>query len=189
MPEPDDIIERVVETLKEPVRIDPSLSARVMSEIAELPVPGTATFGIRSLYQWLRRPRTVRLSPLGGLAMAAGIAALALVGNMVLGSSASPGPAELAGGLQQTTVQFVLVAPTAGSVAVVGDFNDWDLRATPLVRSEGDGVWAVTVPLAPGRYRYSFLVDGTTWLHDPRAARAVADEFGRTNSVLTIGGA
>ena len=188
MAERYDIIERVVETLKEPVRIDPSFDARVMSEIAKLPVPGTSTFGLRSLYQWLLRRRTISLSPLGGLAMAAGIAALALAGNMMLGSSASPDPAELAGGLQQTTVQFVLVAPTAASVAVVGDFNDWDLAATPLVRSEGAGVWAVTVPLAPGRYRYSFLVNGTTWLHDPRAARAVEDEFGRTNSVLTIGG-
>lgn len=189
MAEPDDIIERVVETLKQPVRIDPSLDARVMSQIAELPVPGTSTFGLRSLYQWSLRQRTIRLSPLGGLAMAAGIAALVLAGNMVLPSGVSPVPAEMTAGPQQTTVQFVLVAPTAGSVAVVGDFNDWDLSATPLVRSEGDGVWAVTVPLAPGRYRYSFLVDGTTWLHDPRAARAVADEFGRTNSVLTIGGA
>ncbi len=187
MPEPDDIIERVVETLKEPVRIDPSFDGRVMSEIDQLPAPGASP--TRRLYQWLRRPHTIRLSPLGGLAMAAGIAALVIAGNMVLRSGVSPGPAEMTAGLQQITVQFVLVAPTAGSVAVVGDFNDWDLRATPLVRSEGDGVWAVTVPLAPGRYRYSFLVDGTTWLHDPRAARAVADEFGRTNSVLTIGGA
>lgn len=189
MAERDDIIERVVKTLKEPVRIDPSFDARVMSQIAELPVPGTSTFGIRALYQWLRRTRTITLSPLGGLAMAAGIAALALAGNMVFRSGAPAGPEQITGGLQQITVQFVLVAPTAGSVTVVGDFNDWDLSATPLVRSEGEGVWAVTVPLTPGRYRYSFLVDGTTWLHDPRAARAVEDEFGRTNSVLTIGGA
>jgi 1,4-alpha-glucan branching enzyme len=89
----------------------------------------------------------------------------------------------------QTTIQFVFVAAGAGSVTVVGDFNDWDVSATPLVRSEGDGVWAVTVPLAPGRYRYSFLVDGTTWLSDPLAARTLEDEFGRPNSVLTIGGA
>ena len=189
MPEPDDIIERVVETLKEPVRIDPSFDARVMSQIVELPVPGTSTIGLRSLYQWLRRRRTIRLSPLAGLAMAAGMVALVLTGDMAFRSGASPSPEQITGGLQQITVQFVLVAPAAGSVAVVGDFNDWDLRATPLVRSDGDGVWAVTVPLTPGRYRYSFLVDGTTWLRDPRAARTVEDEFGRTNSVLTIGGA
>jgi 1,4-alpha-glucan branching enzyme len=86
-------------------------------------------------------------------------------------------------------VQFVLVAPEAASVSLVGDFNDWDVSATPLMRGGGDGVWAVTIPLNPGRYRYSFLVDGTTWQRDPQAARTVEDEFGRPNSVLTIGGA
>jgi 1,4-alpha-glucan branching enzyme len=86
-------------------------------------------------------------------------------------------------------VQFVLVAPGAASVTVVGDFNDWNASATPLMQEAGDGVWWATVPLTPGRYRYSFLVDGTTWRRDPTAAPAVEDEFGRTNSVITIGGA
>ena len=89
----------------------------------------------------------------------------------------------------ETVIQFVLVAPEAASVALVGDFNDWNVSATPLVQGQGDGVWSVTVPLTPGRYQYSFLVDGSTWIQDPRAARAVEDEFGRPNSVVTIGGA
>jgi len=56
---------------------------------------------------------------------------------------------------------------------------------------EGDvaeGLWVVTVPLPPGRYRYAFLVDGTTWVPDPDAPRTIDDDFGRPNSVLTIGG-
>jgi cyclomaltodextrinase / maltogenic alpha-amylase / neopullulanase len=82
----------------------------------------------------------------------------------------------------------VLVAPTATSVSLVGDFNDWDRSATPLVRSNGDGLWSVTVPLETGRYRYSFLLDGTTWLQDPNGVPAIEDEFGRPNSVVTVGG-
>jgi 1,4-alpha-glucan branching enzyme len=81
----------------------------------------------------------------------------------------------------------VLVAPEAASVVVVGDFNDWLAGATPLEAVNG-GLWAVTVPLTPGRYRYAFLVDGSTWVPDPGAPRALNDDFGRPNSVLTLGG-
>ncbi len=189
MAEHDDIIERVAETLKQPVRIDPSFDARVMSKIGDLPVPGSAMPVTQSVFEWLRRRRTIRLSPLGGLAMAAGVAAVVLVGSRLLGPSAASGPSQIGAGAEQTIIQFVLVAPGAVSVTVVGDFNDWNVSRTPLIQDRGDGVWSVTVPLAPGRYRYSFLVDGMTWLKDPRAAPAVEDEFGRPNSVLTIGGA
>ena len=187
MAEHDDIIGRVVETLKEPVAIDPSFDARVMSEIEQLPAPGASS--ARRLYEWMRRTHTIRVSPLGGLAVAAGLAVVVIAANMVWRSSTAVAPLEAPVAALQTTIQFVFVAAGAGSVTVVGDFNDWDVSATPLVRSEGDGVWAVTVPLAPGRYRYSFLVDGTTWLSDPLAVRTLEDEFGRPNSVLTIGGA
>jgi 1,4-alpha-glucan branching enzyme len=71
---------------------------------------------------------------------------------------------------------------------VVGDFNDWSFSATPLERQPGDDVWWVTVPLRPGRYRYAFVVNGTSWRPDPHAP-AAEDEFGRPNSVVTIGGA
>ncbi len=188
MAEHEDTLARVVGTLKQPVRIDPSLGARVMSEIEQLPEPG-GTSGAGSLFAWLRRPRTIRLSPLGGLAMAAGLAAVVLVGGRLAGPRGGADP-RVAGGTaeQPPLVQFVLVAPEAASVTVVGDFNDWNLSATPLVQEEGDGVWWVTVPIPPGRYRYSFVVDGTIWLSDPHAPRAV-DDFGRPNSVVTIGGA
>jgi 1,4-alpha-glucan branching enzyme len=85
-------------------------------------------------------------------------------------------------------VQFVVVVREASSVALVGDFNDWDDSATPMAPVAGNGVWTVTVPLAAGRYRYSFLVDGLTWLPDPAAPRALDDDFGRANSVVTVGG-
>jgi hypothetical protein len=192
MVEHDDIIERVAKALKEPVRTDPDIVNRVMSQIGELPVPGRRVPMYRYIFDWLRQPRTIRLSPLGGLALVGGIAAVVLVGSQLVAPREIAFPTETAAvgaGAEAAVIQFVLVAPGAASVAVVGDFNDWNVSATPLVRSEGDGMWAVTVPLSPGRYRYAFLVNGTTWLKDPHAASAVEDEFGRANSVLTIGGA
>jgi hypothetical protein len=182
-----DPIARAVKALQEPVRIDPGLDARVMAEIERLPTPVANGPLPRSVFAWLRRRRTIRLSPLGGLALAAGIAAVVFVSNRLGGPNPASAPMDAGGAAGATLIQFVLVAPGAASVSVVGDFNDWQVSATPLVREEGDGVWWVTVPLAPGRYRYAFLVDGTTWLGDPNAP-AVEDEFGRRNSVVTIGG-
>ena len=79
-------------------------------------------------------------------------------------------------------VRFVLEAP-AGAVTLVGDFNDWDPQAIPLERQ--DGAWSVTLRLAPGRYRYAFVVDGDHWLSDPSHPLA-QDEFGTPTSVITV---
>jgi len=80
---------------------------------------------------------------------------------------------------------FLLLAPRATTVALVGDFNDWDPSATPL-QSVGDSAWFVVVSLKPGRYRYSFVVDGQRWMADPTAARAVDHDFGPESSVVTV---
>lgn len=187
----DTSIARLIETLKEPVRLDPALDSRVMAAIEQLPAQRTASSV--SSTTWLRR-RTIRLSPIGAAGLAAGIAAVVLIGSSIAGpgsapeppqSGTRPQPGSLTGQTQMT--QFVLVEPSAMSVAVVGDFNDWNAAATPLMREAGDGVWWVTLPLSPGRYRYAFVVDGTEWRGDPNAP--AEDEFGRPSSVVNIGGA
>ncbi len=189
MSEHDKFLNRVVSTLKEPVQIDAALDRRVMAEIETMPrlelLPAP-----RSAWQWLTERRTVSISPIGGFALAAALAMIVVFGARTVNQVEPPVTlADVSLPAGTNAVQFVLVAPEAGSVSLVGDFNDWNVAATQLVREEGGGVWAVTVPLTPGRYRYSFLVDGETWLRDPQAARTVEDEFGRPNSVLTIGGA
>jgi 1,4-alpha-glucan branching enzyme len=102
-------------------------------------------------------------------------------------SATSETPASLAssGAVQQ--VQFVLVAPSAKSVALVGDFNDWS--AVPLAPVQVGGAWTITVPLAPGRYTYNFVVDGSRVMPDPAAPEAPADDFGTPASVVTVAGA
>jgi 1,4-alpha-glucan branching enzyme len=88
----------------------------------------------------------------------------------------------------RATVAFELTAPEASSVALVGDFNDWNAGVTPLKRAQANGRWEVTVPLAPGQYNYAFVVDGARWLPDPTAPRTVGDDFGKPNSVVTVSG-
>lgn len=186
MTEHDDTLERVIETLREPVEIDPGLDGRVMAVIEQMP-PLVSRRKSRPLTAWLATRWTIRLSPLGGLAAAAGVAAVALAASLLTRAPELPDPPATSDASGAPT-QFVLVAPDAESVMLVGDFNDWGLSATHLARQPGDGVWWTTVALPPGRYRYAFLVNGTTWRSDPNAP-AAEDEFGRPNSVVTIGGA
>jgi anti-sigma factor RsiW len=82
-------------------------------------------------------------------------------------------------------VRLVLVDSQAQSVAVAGDFNDWDAARSPLARAEG-GVWTAMVPLNAGRYHYMFVVDGMRWVVDPLAVETSRDGFGAENSVLDV---
>jgi hypothetical protein len=87
---------------------------------------------------------------------------------------------------RRTAVRFTLQAPDAGKVFLVGDFNGWNPAAIPLRRS-ADGTWEVEVPLPPGRYAYSFMVDGAL-ATDPSAPQARDDDFGSVNSVVMVKG-
>lgn len=118
-----------------------------------------------------RRPRLSLARPLL-IGLAAALALFVLLRQSDAGDAARPVP-------------FVLMAPTAVRVSIVGDFNDWDLAATPLRRA-GEHAWWVVVQLRPGRYRYSFVVDGTRWVADPSAPRAADNDFGAESSVVTI---
>jgi len=83
----------------------------------------------------------------------------------------------------QKTVEFRLSMPQARNVAVVGTFNNWDTKKTPM---QNDGTnWKASIPLAPGRYEYRFVADGQ-WLSDPNAKESVGNDFGSSNSVLMV---
>ncbi len=180
----DPILERVVAELRRPVEFGAGYDERLMASVRAAPRPGS----FAALWAALRRPRPVEVSPLGALALAAGVAALVLGTAIFSGRPAAPAAGPAAGGApDERPVQFVLVMPRARTVALVGDFNDWDTVAQPLQRASRDGVWSVTVPLAPGRYRYTFVVDGVRWIADPGAPAVPEDDFGRPNSVITVG--
>lgn len=104
---------------------------------------------------------------------------------------ATPGAAVPSGAIseeQNGAMRFTLTLPsTANAVSLVGDFNGWDERATPMVRRGPDGSWSAQVPLAPGRHTYAFVVDGQQWLVDPLAPQVPDAGFGPTNTVIVDG--
>lgn len=87
-------------------------------------------------------------------------------------------------GLDLRRVRFGLFEPDAREVYVVGSFNDWNQRATPLLR-DALGDWSVEIALPPGEYHYRLMVDGT-WRDDPSAQQTAMNPFGGFDAVLTV---
>ena len=76
--------------------------------------------------------------------------------------------------------------PGAVTVSVAGYFNEWNVSGSPLADPDGDGLWEMTVDLAPGRHPYKFVVDGSEWITDASAPEFEDDGFGGKNSVLIV---
>jgi len=83
-------------------------------------------------------------------------------------------------------VEFDIVLPLAARhVAIVGDFNGWDVKASPMVRGRGDKTWSARIPLAPGRHTYAFVIDGERWIVDPLAPQVDGDDgYGPANALV-----
>ena len=79
-------------------------------------------------------------------------------------------------------VEFKVKLPSAKSVSLVGDFNNWNPKASPLLRDNGG--WKVRLSLEKGRFQYMFVVDGEKWIPDPNAQGSIADGYGGRNSVI-----
>ena len=126
-----------------------------------------------------------------GIAFATGLGLGLFAGWRMRGASYRLAAADLTvplapmGPVVSRPVQFMLVAPAASRVALVGEFNDWDASATPMARASG-GAWHVALPLSNGRHVYAFVVDGSSWVADPQAPLAPERWFGAQNSVLLV---
>jgi hypothetical protein len=81
---------------------------------------------------------------------------------------------------------FRLAAPGAQSVCLIGTFCDWDRQAHPLHPADKEGVWEIVIPLGPGTYEYTFLVDSEELVAPPQAPMYVDDGFGQRNGVLVV---
>lgn len=69
---------------------------------------------------------------------------------------------------------------------LVGDFNNWDVAATPL-KLRKDGALYVTVSLsANNSYRFRYRSEDGAWYNDWAADSYAANEFGTEDSVVTV---
>ena len=79
------------------------------------------------------------------------------------------------------------VAKSAKTAHIVGEFNDWDTKATPMKRLRSRE-FTVTIDLETGReYQFRYLLDGSRWENDGEADRYVSTPYTNTeNSVVVV---
>lgn len=160
----------------------PDFAARVMDRIGSR-TPRRVVGGLpRRIVYWLVSPRTFRFSPLGGLAAAACLI-------LALGLALRIGPVGDGGAPRGlSAVTFVLAAPAAHEVAVIGSFNGWNAAGWTMRRDDATGLWTLATALPPGSHEYVFLIDGATSVPDASASLSADDGFGSRNSVLLVKG-
>jgi 1,4-alpha-glucan branching enzyme len=80
-----------------------------------------------------------------------------------------------------------VAAPDAKSVVIVGDFNDWNIRANAMEKVN-NGDYVATLELKPGReYQFRYLIDESRWENDWNADKYVKNPYGDSdNSVVSV---
>jgi hypothetical protein len=181
----------VVTEGRKPAAMDPGARDRLLEALRAEPAPTRAI----PIMAWLSEPRRFSLPPIAAAALAAGLVGIGVMGGIAVnrdGRRAEQLPAvavvhpQLPDSVAAQAVKFVLIAPQAAKVSVVGDFNGWDSRATPMSSQNRDGTWTVFVPLNPGLHTYSFVVDGSHFVPDPAAPTAPDNDFGHPSSVVLV---
>jgi 1,4-alpha-glucan branching enzyme len=83
-------------------------------------------------------------------------------------------------------VTFILAAEEAKSAAVVGSFNEWNEKTTPLKKLK-NGTFKATVDLESEKsYEFRYLVDGT-FVNDEEADSYIWNDYaGTENGVLEL---
>jgi hypothetical protein len=198
--------DRVMERLPQEAGTAPEAESNTNHEATAAP--------LRRLLAWVTRPTTVRVRPAWGGALAVAVALL--VGLAWWPSAGPTSPAaptaaqeapaasEQAGAAAATTqrattrsadqtarestvwARFVYVDDDASSVAVAGDFSQWDPIPLEARTADGKTVWTGLVPVSRGEHEYMFVVDGSKWVTDPLAPVQRSDGFGAKNAVLKL---
>ena len=57
-------------------------------------------------------------------------------------------------------VVLTVQADPGSTVFLSGSFNNWDPAALKMIDKDGNGLYSVTVTLAPGIYEYKFVING-----------------------------
>jgi len=80
--------------------------------------------------------------------------------------------------------RFVIYRPDVAKVEVVGSFTGW--RRVPMEEIDGSGYWEISLNIADGEHRFTYILDGSERFADPTARMREQDDFGGENSILSI---
>jgi hypothetical protein len=194
----DPIEELIRETLREDAAAAaPSLAGlenRVMERLGERQPRRGLVGTLRALAAPTRPARWGQLAIVGATACACLLLGVFLGERLPSGRpeaptllSSAPAATKTAASLSSPSqgVLFILPAPEAKTVSIVGSFSEWE--PLPLSDDDRDGIWTADLPLPPGRYEYAFIIDGR-WLGQDPSADEYIRSFGEYSSVRYVGG-
>ena len=74
----------------------------------------------------------------------------------------------------------------ANSVALCGDFNEWD-KTSHVLKKRKKGNFSITISLDAGKeYRFRYWVDDERWENDWAADKYLPNDFGTEDSVVVV---
>jgi hypothetical protein len=188
-------LERALEELRGDVPVRPEWRAqleRALSDAAPAMAPRAARHTAETGHRrWSMRPAAAVAAAIGFMLVGA-VGASQWQQRMNSGVNGDPGSARAATTLQPTRaeqgavgVRFAVVAPGVARVSLVGDFNGWDPKATPLTLARDGRTWTIMLPLSSGRHTYAFVIDDEI-VADPAAPPAIEDDFGKPSSFVLV---
>ena len=74
-----------------------------------------------------------------------------------------------------------------GKIYLAGNFNGWTPNNNDYIMKDDnkDGIYVITVKLAPGTYQYKYVADGN-WITDKHSPMTHPDGFGGKNSKFDV---
>ena len=78
-------------------------------------------------------------------------------------------------------------AGDASNVNIVGEFNNWSTKQTPM-KKQKDGSFSLMLELKTGcEYQFRYLMDDQIWMNDPAADKYVPSGYSDSeNSVIVL---
>ncbi len=185
------VVDRAIEELRALPAVDPGTAERVAAIAIAAPRRGEdAGPPPARRRRWISYAGVAAAAcVIGYLARSTAHSAAPAAAPTVSSSTSAPGvqlAADADADVRPLAWQFVFRGEGAHHVALVGDFNGWNAKATPLTRAPGSDLWSVTVPLMPGRHAYAFMVDDTAFVLDPQAPVSHDPDLGSGESVVVV---
>jgi 1,4-alpha-glucan branching enzyme len=78
------------------------------------------------------------------------------------------------------------IADLVNTAHLVGDFNDWNVNATPMQRRKNGSFTATLTLRQSNEYQFRYLLDGVRWENDLKADAYVPNPYGSQNSVVVV---
>lgn len=148
--------------------------------------------GLQKWLSWLWQPRSLHLRPAYMMILLLVIAVLITLPNY-LGPQGQVQNAPVTQSVQkvsessgQVLIRFVYIDEDASSVAVAGDFSNWDPISLSSQIVNGEKIWTGLVSANRGEHHYMFVKDGKQWVTDPLASMHREDGFGNQNAVIYL---